>query len=54
MRTIAPKPGMTSIPVQLSATEFDALILPHLSRPKRGPQCTLGYHQVFHLIFWVL
>ena len=54
MSTIAPKPGMTSIPVQLSATEFDAFILPHLSMPKRGPKCKLGYHRVFNLILWVL
>jgi transposase len=54
MSTKAPKPGMTSIPVQLSATEFDAFILPHLSMPKRGPKCKLGYHQVFNLILWVL
>ena len=54
MSTIAPKPGMTSIPVQLSATEFDAFILPHLSMPKRGPKCKLGYYRVFHLILRVL
>src|SRR3989454_316949 len=54
MSTMAPKPGTTSIPVQLSATEFDAFILPHLSMPKRGPKCKLGYHRVFNLILWVL
>jgi hypothetical protein len=40
--------------VQLSATEFTAFILPHLSIPKRGPQCKLGYHRVFNLILWLL
>src|SRR2546429_492707 len=52
--TTAPQPVTTPIPVQLSAPEFEALILPHLSMPKRGPKCTLGYHRVFHLILWVL
>ena len=44
----------TPIPVRLSATEFTAFILPHLSLPKRGPKCKLGYHRVFNLILWVL
>ncbi len=38
-----PKPATTSIPVQLSTNECDAFLLPHLSMPKRGPKCTLGY-----------
>ena len=50
----APKPATTPIPVQLAANEFDAFILPHLSMPKRGPRCKLGYHRVFNLILWVL
>jgi hypothetical protein len=50
----APKPATTPIPVQLSANEFDAFILPHLSMPKRGPKCKLGYYRVFNLILWVL
>ena len=50
----APKPATTPIPVQLSADEFDAFIFPHLSMPKRGPKCKLGYHRVFNLILWVL
>jgi transposase len=28
--------------------------LPHLSMPKRGPKCKLGYYRVFNLILWVL
>ena len=44
----------TPIPVQLSETEFTAFIFPHLSLPKRGPKCKLGYHRVFNLILWVL
>ena len=54
MSTAAQKPATTPIPVQLSATEFAAFIFPHLSMPKRGPQCKLGYHRVFNLILWVL
>src|SRR6266581_9567194 len=50
----APKPATTSIPVQLSTNECDAFLLPHLSMPKRGPKCTLGYHRAFNLILWVL
>ena len=54
MSTRAKNAATTPIPVQLSAPEFNELILPHLSRPKRGPQCKLGYHGVFNLILWVL
>lgn len=54
MPTAPAKPTTTPIPVQLSATEFQQFILPHLSMPKRGPRCTLGYHRVFNLILWVL
>src|SRR6266487_3457361 len=54
MSILAQKPATTPIPVQLSATEFQQFILPHLSIPKRGPKCKLGYHRVFNLILWVL
>ena len=47
MSTTAQKPATTSIPVQLSAPEFEAFIFPHLSMPKRGPKCKLGYYRVF-------
>jgi hypothetical protein len=50
MSTTAQKPATTPIPIQLSAPECTAFLLPHLSRPKRGPKCQLGYHRVFHLI----
>ena len=49
-----PKPATTPIPVQLSENDFTAFILPHLSIPKRGPKCKLGYHRLFNLILWVL
>ena len=47
MSTTAHKPATTPIPVQLSAPEFPAFSLPHLSMPKPGPQCKLGDHRVF-------
>jgi hypothetical protein len=54
MSTRAQHAATTPIPVQLSALEFHALIWPHLSRPKRGPQCQLGDHGVFTLLVWGL
>jgi transposase len=54
MSTTAPKPVTTPIPVQLSEPEFEAFLLPHLSMPKRGPKCKLGYYRVFNFILWVL
>jgi transposase len=54
MSTTAQKSATTPIPVQLSETEFKEFIFPHLSMPKWGPKCKLGYHRVFHLILWVL
>jgi len=54
MSTTVQKPATTPIPVQLSEPEFEAFILPHLSMPKRGPKCKLGYQCVFNLIVWVL
>jgi transposase len=54
MSTTAPKPATTPIPVQLSEPEFETFILPHLSMPKRGPKCKLGYYRVFNLILWLL
>src|SRR5258706_13371218 len=54
MPTTSEKPVTTPIPVQLSASEFQQFILPHLSMPRRGPRCKLGYHRVFNLILWGL
>jgi transposase len=54
MSTTAQQPATTPIPVQLSEPEFEEFIFPHLSRPKRGPKCKLGYYRVFNLILWVL
>jgi transposase len=54
MSTTAKNPEITPIPVQLSEPEFNAFIFPHLSMPKRGPKCKLGYHCLFNLVLWVL
>src|SRR5262244_45332 len=54
MNTTAKSPDSTPIPVQLSESEFTEFIFPHLSMPKRGPKCKIGYHRVFNLILWVL
>ena len=54
MSTTAKNPEITPIPVRLSEREFTEFIFPHLSMPKRGPKCKLGYHRVFNLILWVL
>ena len=54
MSQTAAQPATTPIPVQLSEPEFTAFLLPHLSMPKRGPKCKLGYHRVFNLILWIL
>ena len=54
MSTTAQQPATTPIPVQLSESKFEAFILSHLSMPKRGPKCKLGYYCVFNLILRVL
>ena len=54
MTITAAQPATTPIPVQLSELEFTAFLLPHLSMPKRGPKCKLGYYRVFNLILWAL
>jgi len=48
------KPEYKVIPVQLSKQEFEKFILPHLSLPKRGPKCKIGYHKPFNYILKVL
>lgn len=54
MRAHVKNAATTPIPVQLSATDFHKFIFPHLSMPRRGPKCKLGYHCLFNLILWVL
>ena len=52
--TTAQEPVSTPMPVQLSAPAFDALLLPPLAMPQRGPQGKLGYARVLTLILWGL
>src|SRR5580765_905156 len=47
-------PATTPIPVQLAESEFAAFFFPHLSMPRRGPRCKIGYHYAFNLILCVL
>ena len=54
MSTMTAQPATTPIPVQLSESEFTAFLVPHLSMPKRGPKCKLGYYRVFNLILRIL
>jgi transposase len=44
----------TRIPTSTSKKEFDEFFLPHLSMPKRGPCCKIGYWKVFNYILKVL
>ena len=48
------KPEYNVISVQMGETEFEKFILPHLSLPKRGPDCKIGYHKAFNYILKVL
>ena len=54
MHNMTKSQATTPISVQLSGPEFIAFIFPHLSMPRRGSKCKLGYHRVFNLILWVL
>jgi hypothetical protein len=54
MSTTTAQPATTPIPVQLSETEFEVFLLPHLSMPRRGSKCKLGYYRIFNLIVWLL
>ncbi len=54
MSTMTAQAATTPIPVQLSESEFTAFLFPHLSMPKRGPKCKLGYYRVFNLILRIL
>ena len=44
----------TPIPTKLNEEDFNEFILPHLSMPKRGPKCKIGYHKIFNDILKVL
>jgi len=44
----------SKIPVRVSEEEFERFVLPHLSMPKRGPKCKIGYLKLFNYILRVL
>lgn len=54
MRQSSQKKEYRTIPEQLKEEEFNQYILAHLSLPKRGPKCKIGYYTVFNLIIWLL
>ena len=43
-----------TIPVSLTADQFERFVLPCLSMPKRGPKCKIGYHKLFNYVLKVL
>src|SRR6202049_3299022 len=43
-----------AIPTQLSLAQFEAFVLPHLSRGSRGPAPKLGLHKIFNYILRLL
>ncbi len=48
------KQPYAKIPVKVNEKEFDEFFLEHLSQPKRGPKCKIGYFKVLNYIFKVL
>jgi transposase len=43
-----------TIPVSLTAEQFERFVLPCLSMPKRGPKCKIGYYKLFNYVLKVL
>jgi hypothetical protein len=43
-----------TIPTELSLTQFEQFVLPHLSTGRRGPVSTLGLHKIFNYILQLL
>jgi hypothetical protein len=43
-----------AIPTELSLQQFEQLVLPHLSRGRRGPAPTLTLHKTFNYILQLL
>jgi len=54
MRQCSKKKKTTRIPTKFTKKQFKKFILPHLSIPKRGPKCKIGYFRVFNYILYVL
>jgi len=43
-----------TIPVSMTAEQFERFVLPCLSMPRRGPKCKIGYHKLFNYVLKVL
>lgn len=54
MEKVLHKGKYKTIPTELKEEEFNEYVLPHLTMPKRGPKCKVGYWLVFNLILRVL
>ncbi len=54
MTVINRKAVYKGIPTEVNESEFNEFFLPHLSIPKRGPQCKIGYWKVFNFILKIL
>ncbi len=46
MVKVIKKPVHTTIPTKITINMFDEFFLPHLSMPKRGPKCKIGYFRI--------
>jgi transposase len=54
MEKLLHKNKYKTIPTELKEEEFNEYVLPHLTMPKRGPKCKIGYWLVFNLILRIL
>ncbi|KAF0248894.1 MAG: hypothetical protein FD167_1702 [bacterium] len=48
MEKLLHKGKYKTIPTELKEEEFNKYVLPHLTMPKRGPKCKIGYWLVFN------
>ena len=42
-----------TIPVSLTAEQFERFVLLCLFMPRRGPKCKIGYHKLFNYVLMV-
>jgi transposase len=54
LERFADKQAYTRIPTQVTEKTFTEFFLPHLSMPKRGPKCKIGYFRILNYILKVL
>lgn len=50
MQKSSKKPKYKSIPTYLTETKCNEFILPHLSKGKRGPECSIPLYKVFNYV----